>query len=512
MRLADLVAGLSRLADLGFGLPAGQSLRSAALAAVLGRQLGLPDADVQAGLFTALLFHVGCVGYAHETAALFGDEFVTQLAGEQTNPAEVGEVVDMLAGLVRGRPPREAARVAVTTVTRATQIGRAYSTASCEVGRDAARRLGLPAGVQHSVYHAAEWWNGKGAPDRLAGNDIPVGARLATLAATTVLFDTIGGVEVAVDAVRRRKGGILDPHLTEGLAERARPLFAEVDAADPYLLVLEVEPRPVAWVPDPQLVEVATVFGDLADLKTPFMYGHARGVATLARDAGRRLGVGAAELDELEVAGFLHDVGRVAISASVWEKPGPLSAHEWEQVRLHPYHSERILAGSQLLARLAPLVGAHHERSDGSGYHRGSPATELSMPARVLAAADVYQAMTQPRPHRPALAREQAQQQLAGDARTGALDAEAVSAVLAAAGHDTVVRRELPAALTDREVQVLRLVAEGCTNARIAERLVISRRTAEYHVQQIYRKIGVSSRAAAAMFAMEHHLLEHQDR
>jgi HD-GYP domain-containing protein (c-di-GMP phosphodiesterase class II) len=512
VRLADLVAGLSRLADLGFGLQAGQSLRSAALAAVLGRQLDLPDADVRAGLYAALLFHVGCVGYAHETAAVFGDEFAAQLAGERTNVADAREVLGLAARLGRGRPPLEAARLAVVLVIRGPRIGEAYSTASCEVGRDAARRLGLPVEVQDSVYHATEWWNGKGVPDRLAGDDIPVGARLATLAATAVLFDTIGGVEVAVDAVRRRKGGILDPHLTEGLAERAQVLLAEIDAADPYDLVLEVEPRPVASVPDPQLVEVAAVFGDLADLKTPFTYGHARGVAALARDAGQRLGIAAPDLDQLELAGFLHDVGRVAISASVWGKPGPLSAHEWEQVRLHAYHSERILAGSQLLAPLAPLVGAHHERCDGSGYHRGSPATELSMPARVLAAADAYQAMTQPRPHRPALAPEQAEQQLAGEARTGTLDAEAVNAVLAAAGHDTVVRRELPAGLTDREVQVLGLVAEGCGNARIAERLVISRRTAEYHVQQIYRKIGVSSRAAAAMFAMEHHLLEHEDR
>ena len=514
MRLADLVAGLSRLADVGFGLPAGQSLRSAALAAVFGRRLGLPDADVRAGLYTALLFHVGCVGYAHETAALFGDEFAAQLAGEQTNPADAREMLDTLVTrLMRGKPPLEAARVAVTVVTGGARIGRAHTTASCEVGRDAARRLGLPVEVQHSVYHGGEWWNGRGAPDRLAGEEIPVGARLATLAATAVLFDTVGGVMLAVNAVRGRKGGVLDPHLADHFTERAQALLGEVDAADPYELVLEIEPRPVASVAELQLVEVATVFGDLADLKTPFTHGHARGVAALARDAGRRLGLDTADLDVLEVAGLLHDIGRVAISNVVWEKPGHLDAHEWEQVRLHAYHSERILAGSQRLAPLARLVGAHHERCDGSGYHRGATSGELSPSARVLAAADAYQAMTQRRPHRPALAPEDAEAQLAHDARTGRLDAEAVAAVLAAAGHDAVVvRRERPAGLTDREVQVLGLVAAGCSNAQIAERLVISRRTAEYHVQQIYRKIGVSSRAAAAMFAMEHRLLEHQDR
>jgi DNA-binding NarL/FixJ family response regulator len=181
-------------------------------------------------------------------------------------------------------------------------------------------------------------------------------------------------------------------------------------------------------------------------------------------------------------------------------------------VRLHAYHSERILAGSGRLASLVPLVGGHHERCDGSGYHRGSTDTDLPMPCRVLAAADAYQAMTQRRPHRPALAPEQAEQELSDEARSGQQDADAISAVLAAAGHSAVVRRELPAGLTPREVEVLGLVAVGCNNPQIAKRLVISRRTAEQHVQNIYRKIGVSSRAAAALFAMEHSLLDPKDQ
>ncbi len=208
------------------------------------------------------------------------------------------------------------------------------------------------------------------------------------------------------------------------------------------------------------------------------------------------------------MAGHLHDVGRVAISNLVWEKPGPLTASDWEQVRLHAYHSERILAGSPRLEPLAQLVGAHHERCDGSGYHRGAGADELSLLARVLAAADAYQAMTQARPHRSALASEEIAQELRIDVRRGRLDPDAVNAVLGAAGHEAPeVRRELPAGLTDRQAQVLQLVAEGCSNRQIAERLVISRRTAESHVQQIYRKIGSSNRASAAMFAMEHDLL-----
>jgi HD-GYP domain-containing protein (c-di-GMP phosphodiesterase class II) len=514
LRLADLVAGLSRLADLGFGLHAGESLRAAALAIALGRELNLPTQDVRAALYTGLLLHIGCVGYAHETTRIFGDEFVANVAAERSNLADPRDVAaTFVPAVTRGRPALERARLTVTSLARGRQFGKSYDTASCEVGRDAARRLRLPLEVQRSVYHSSEWWNGGGAPAGLAAEDIPVGARVAALASTAVLFDTIAGVDAAVGAVQQRRGGILDPQMVGDFSRHAATLLGEIGARDPHEIVLEEEPKPVITVPDSQLVDVAAVFGDIADLKTPHTYGHARGVATIARDAGQRVGLHPDEVGDLEIAGFLHDVGRVAISNTVWEKPDSLNAHEREQVRLHAYHSERILAGSEQLARLARVVGMHHERCDGSGYHRGCASAELTMMPRVLAAADTYQAMTQERPHRPARTREKAEQELRDEVANGRLDADAVAAVLAAAGHaPPKVKRELPAGLTDREVEVLGLVAEGCSNKQIAQRLVISRRTAEHHVQQIYTKIGTSSRAAAAMFAMEHQLLKRKDR
>jgi HD-GYP domain-containing protein (c-di-GMP phosphodiesterase class II) len=509
VRLADLLAGLSRLADLGFGLQAGEALRSCALAGRLARSLELSDDDARAAFYTALLHHVGCVGYAHETARLFGDELAQNVAAGRTNPADRRDAfATYLPLLTAGRPPLERARLALTAVTKGDRFGTAFTTAACEVGRDAARRLRLPAEVQRSVYHVYEEWRGGGVPAGLAGDDLPMGSRLARLTGVAVLFDTVGGVEAAVDAVRRRSGGMLDPSLAGRFVDDAEALLGELNAADPRTMVLEAEPRPVVSVPDGRLAEVAAVFADVADLKTPFTHGHSSGVARLARGAGERLRLPPETVADLEVAGLLHDVGRVAVPDTVWEKPGRLTGHEWEQVRLHAYHSERILAGSERLASLASVVGMHHERLDGRGYHRGCGRAELPMAARALAAADAYQAMTQPRPHRPALAPEEAERRLLADARSGALDADAAGAVLAVAGHAAVVPRQaLPAGLSPREVEVLGLVAEGCSNAQIAERLVISRRTAEHHVAHIYTKIGVSSRAAAALFAMEHRLL-----
>ena len=508
MRLADLLAGLSRLADLGFGIPAGEALRSAALATLLGRSLAVADDDLRAAIYTAMLHHVGCTGYAHEAGGAVGDELTMYAVTAQTNLADPKEMfTTFLPGLLAGRSLPDQLRLAAITFTKGRRIGVASTTAACEVGRDAARRLGLPTEVQQSLYRSYEWWNGKGVPDGLAGDEIPLGARLAAVSSTASLLDTVADRARVAEVIRGGSAALFDPELANHLGDHLDELLDELAACDPHALVLEAEPQPVAEVLDQQVVEVAAVFGDLADLKTPYLHGHSRGVARLARNAGSRLQMGAGDLDDLEVAGLLHDVGRVAISAAVWDKPGRLTTHEWEQVRLHAYHSERILAGSERLSHLAPLVGMHHERGDGSGYHRGSKRGELPVPARVLAAADAYQAMTQPRPHRRALHPEQAEEQLLGDVGNGRFDEDAASAVLAAAGHDVEVRREPPAGLTDREVEVLTLVAAGCTNREIAEQLVISPRTAEHHVQNIYAKLGASSRAAAALFAMEHGLL-----
>ena len=204
----------------------------------------------------------------------------------------------------------------------------------------------------------------------------------------------------------------------------------------------------------------------------------------------------------------MHDLGRVAVENGVWEKPGPLTTSEWEQVRLHPYYTERILVRCRSLASLVQPASSHHERLDGSGYHRSLSAESLSRSDRILAAADVYAALTSDRPHRPAFRDDEAARTLEAEAASK-LDADAVSCVLAAAGQRAApLPRRWPADLTDREVEVLRLIARGRSNREVAERLFISPKTVGRHVENLYAKIGVSSRGAAAVFAMEHRLLD----
>jgi HD-GYP domain-containing protein (c-di-GMP phosphodiesterase class II) len=510
LRVADLLGGLSIVADLGFGLPPEEAMRSCLIGTALARRMGVPEHEVADTFYASLLRHVGCVALSHETAAVFGDELANTRAVAKTNFADPKDILrTLIPETTRGMRPLARARAAAFIVIRGQAFGQRYMAGSCEVARETARRIGLAQGVQRALYEADESWDGGGGPGRIKGEQIAMTARIARAAGEAARFDHIGGREAAIDALRHRAGGMLDPSIVEVFIANAPALLGEADRGDPRERILEVEPEPVVEKDETELVELAAAFGDLADLKTPFTHGHAREVARLAGGAAERLRLDAATAARLNVAALLHDLGRVGISDAIWEKPGPLTAAEWEQVRLHPYHSERILATSRALEPMASIAGMHHERLDGSGYHRGCRARDIPPAARVLAAADAFQAMTQNRPHRDALSPEEASRELARESRAGRLDADAVSAVLEAAGQRrSRGRGDLrPAGLSEREIEVLRLVAEGCSNREVAKRLYVSPRTAEHHVQHIYTKIGVSSRAAAALFAVEHDLL-----
>ena len=509
LRLADLLASVSLVSDLGFALPAEESMRTAVVAADLARRSGLDDGAVADALYTSLLQHVGCTGFAHETAAVYGDEMAVNAAAARTDTNDTRDMVDTyLRAVVRGRGPLDWVRVVAFTALRGDRFGRQFATARCEVGRETARRIGLGDGVRRALHEVAEAWNGRGSAMGLRGEDISIVARVAVVAATAVRFDAIGGVEAAREAVRRRAGGELDPMVAATFVEHGAEVLSELATGDPRELVLAAEPRPVHEVPATQLVRLGAAVGDVADLKSTYTLGHSGGVAAVATAAAVRVGLGADAIERVRLAALLHDVGRVGVSASTWERPGRLTAGEWEQVRLHAYHSERILGRSDGLRPIAVLAGMHHERLDGSGYHRGSLARDIGTEARILAAADAFQAMTSERPHRRALPSDAAARELERETAEGRLDRDVVRVVVESAGLETrATRANLPAGLSQREAEVLGLVARGLSNRQIAERLVVSPRTAEHHVQHIYAKIGVSSRAAAALFAMEHGLV-----
>jgi HD-GYP domain-containing protein (c-di-GMP phosphodiesterase class II) len=247
---------------------------------------------------------------------------------------------------------------------------------------------------------------------------------------------------------------------------------------------------------------------DFTDLRSPSRAGHSRGVAALAARATERAGLPEGEVTNLRRAGLVHDLGMHGIPATILDKPGRLSAAESERVRLHAYYTERMLARPQALAHIGSIASKVNERIDGSGYHRGLPSAAIPAPARMLAAADVFQAMTEPRPYRQAHTTKEATDTLSREAREGRLAPEAVDAVLGAAGVRSPKRRSGPAGLTPREVEVLVLLARGGTTKHIARALGIAPKTAGTHIERIYAKTGAVSRSTATLFALQQGLLD----
>jgi HD-GYP domain-containing protein (c-di-GMP phosphodiesterase class II) len=506
LRLADLFAALSVATDLGMGHEPEKAIRSCLVATELARESRLPESVVRDVYYTSMLQHLGCTASMHELVHMFGSDREVLVHAEHLDDSTLRGALALFALAGRGTGPRRG-RYLARTLAGGSEGGKAIVRATCEVGTRMAERLHLGDGVRAALGDSTETWDGSLGAYGRTGNEIAVPARYALVATQAVIFDRLGGPEAAADVVRQRAGHWFDPEVADVFSRIGPDLLRRLEDADVWAEVVEVEPAPVRRAPASQLDVIAEVFADVVDLKSPYTLGHSSGVAELATAAAKQVGLRADRVALLRQAALLHDLGRVAVSGSVWEQPRSLRAAEWEQVRLHAYQTERILSGSPALVEQARIAGMHHERRDGSGYHHGASGAAIPIEAQLLATADAFQAMTQTRPHRAALQPQQAAAQLEADAAGGRLDGECVSAVLQAAGQESRAKPSWPAGLTDREMEVLRLLAAGSTNRQIASELVISPRTAEHHVQHIYGKIGGSTRAAAALFAMEHGLV-----
>jgi HD-GYP domain-containing protein (c-di-GMP phosphodiesterase class II) len=506
-RLAELVAALSLASDLGVGQPMEHVLRSCLLAVGFGRRLGLAEQELADIYDVSLLRRIGCMGDAREASYWFGDELAARagfLALDATRRPQ------FLAHAVRhvgsGRPPLARARVLADAVVHLPGAWGAAATTHSEVAQRLASDLGFGEAVIAALGQTYAHWDGGGQPRRLAGERIALTARIVTLAGDAEVFHRLGGVETMTEVIRRRAGSWYDPALCRRFVAAVHRLVEGLGEATSWDAVLAAEPVAGRCLDAAGVDAALAALADFVDLKSPFFSRHSRGVAERARAAGESLGLPEYDVRLLWRAGLVHDLGRAGVPNSIWEKPGPLAEWERERVRLHPYYAERMLHRVPSLQPAARLAALHHERLDGSGYHRGVAASDLPVAARVLQAADVRQALGEERPHRRAFALAEAAEELRREVREGRLDGAAVEAVLAGAGR-RARRRQWPAGLTTREVEVLRLLAGGHTNKDIARRLYLSPRTVGHHVQHIYRKLGVSTRAGATLFGMQHDLL-----
>ena len=507
VRLAELVASLSLATDLGRGQPMEHCIRRARLALRLADRVDAAADDRIATYYTGLLDGVYCHADANEQAMWFGDDIAVKAETYAADKESLRGLLIMLRRLGSGESGlRRARRMASFPVRGWPEVNQWLRTHSA-LQAQFATRIGLPASVSAALQRSYERWDGKGVPSGLRGEEVPLAARIVCLADIVEVYHHRGGIEAARDVASARSAAEFDPHLTRVFREHAADILRGLGEASSWRETIDAEPGLDRVVTGAELDDALEAMGDLVDLKSPHMAGHSRGVAQLAAEAARVAGLPRVDQAVLRRAGFVHDLGRLGVSNAIWDKPGRLTPSELERVRLHPYLSDRMVASIPALEPVRLLAARHHERLDGSGYPAGLSGAELAQPDRILAAADAYHAMTEPRPYRAELPRGAAAAELRAEVRAGRLDGEAVEAVLAAAGHRAPARREWPRGLTAREVEVLSLLARGHHNKEIATRLFITPKTVSSHIEHIYAKLDVSSRARATHFATQHGLV-----
>ena len=517
---AELMAAMSLACDTGMGLPLETGLATCLVSMELGRAADLTAAELDRTYRLALLQHVGCTSVAAENAAAMGDELVLREHSVLLNFADNREMFRFMLGHVgRVNPVLERPWALARALAKGRHL---LDTAPevCEAGRMLGSRCGYDGDCLADLETVYECWDGSGVPAGLSGDDIPRPVQVVQVATLAVNAERLLGADASTALVRARSDHTLSPAV------------AEVFLADPALVMSVLGVRETLWdavlyaEPDPtdptsesphepttppraksRSVDVEgalSAIADFADLNAPCLVGHSRGVARLAGAAAAVYGLPATEVDRTRWAGYVHDVGRVSVSAAIWNSAKPLTPDQREKLRLHPYYTQRVLQRAPFLRSLNDVASSHHERLDGSGYFRGAAGLSLSAAARVLAAADVYQTKVEPRPHRPALDAQAAAAHLKAEAQAGRLDTTAVEAVLEAAGQP---RGENRSRLTPREVEILVAAAHGGSIRQVARSLGIAPKTVDGHLQRIYPKIGVSTRAGATLYALEHGIL-----
>jgi HD-GYP domain-containing protein (c-di-GMP phosphodiesterase class II) len=507
VQLAEVVGAIALAADLGLGQPLDHVLRSCVVATRFAEHLGVSREDRDATYWTTLFMTAGCTGSSYELSEVFGDDIAFRAGIFWVPPTTVNMLRFMLgrAGSGKGVIARVQARANLLR-TKLSAVERALI-AHCHVSARLAERVGLGERVVTSLLQTFARWDGKGLPSGLAGDDILLPIRITNIANVVTAHAREQGVAAAAESVRPFSGTDFDPRLCNAWRAAAPDVLSSIEGQSSWERVVADQAAGRAPLTEGELDDALELIADYADLKSPWFTGHSRSVASLAAAAARRAQLPESEVISLRRAALVHDIGRNGVPNSIWDKRGPLSDSEMERVQLHAYYTDRVLRRAGKLAELASVASAAHERIGGGGYPRQIGGLTIPLLGRYLEAADVYQAMLEDRPHRPAHSYADAGVELRRAAHAGELDGSAVDAVLTAAGHATRSRPSAPAGLTPRETEVLVLASRGGTIRSVAQKLDIAPKTAGNHLEHIYSKIGVSTRAEAAMFAMQHGLL-----
>jgi HD-GYP domain-containing protein (c-di-GMP phosphodiesterase class II) len=514
VRRADFLMALAYATDLATGHSRDFALRSCVVAMRLAEAAGLDELTRRSVYHQALLRYIGCNADTHLLAAAFGDEIALRRDLQRIdigNKSELTEtIVRAITRTLADAPPAELAKAVERGLAEAMQVNIPVLSGHCEVAQRIAERIGLADEIRENLGQLYERWDGRGLPRGLSGNAVKLPVRLVTLAQDAIALSEAHGFDIMKTMIAKRAGGAYEPELAALFAAHAEQLLAGLDGPVDRAAILALEPVPHSMLDETACEQAYLAIADMIDMRMPFTFGHSRAVAALVDAAGKHMALPAADIRDARWAAYTHDIGELAVPVSTWMRAGPLTERETDASQLHPYHGERALAslGSDGKA-VAALVLRHHERLDGSGYHRNARGPDLSPGARILAAAEAFQTAREARPYRAASTDTAAAAKLRSAVRDGTLCPDAVEAVLASAGQPA--RRamgERLAGLTAREIEVLRLIAGGLTAKEAARQLEIAPKTADNHIQSLYSKIGVTTRAGAALYALEHGLVQ----
>ncbi len=520
VRIADLLSALSLAADLGVGLPAEHAVRSCYLGMRIADRLKV-SLDQQVGLYYAeLLMDAGCTAWtSHFARYVMSDEIVARrdyyFFTDDHSPIEVmGWLKEYVA---TGQPTHVRAQQLLNFALHGKESTREGFRNTCEVAGRFAARLGMPEVVQTALVSVFEQWDGSG-PGGIRGEAVPLISRIVYITSFLEAFHHVGGRTAAVRLAEERRGKAFDPTVVDAFLSLAseEALWETLEQESVWMRVLSMEPpSPYRYIKEEKLDDVALSFADFADLKSFYTSGHSRRVGDVAERMAKHMRLAEGEVSAIRRAALMHDVGLVAVPSFILHKPqNQLTQVDWERLRLHPYHAERILARVPVLAPIVPLIAAHHERLDGQGYYRGLSGSQIPLGARIIAVADRFDELTHERPDEPAVEQEAALQQMS-DEVGHALCPDAFRALaeeLRTSGATSLSRRKnrtpaWPAGLTDREVEIVRLLVKGLSRHEMAKQLIVSEHTVRHHLEHIYDKVGVSTRVGATLFAVEHDLL-----
>jgi HD-GYP domain-containing protein (c-di-GMP phosphodiesterase class II) len=429
LRLSEVLAGLSHALDITEGQARGHAQRSCLIGMRLAASLSLDD-DARSSLFYALLLKdAGCSANASKVAALFGaDDATVKSSRRLTDTSSRAEgIFHTLRIAAPGAPVLARARRVGAVLRFGTDGARGLVELRCERGAEVVRAIGLGELAARAILDVDEHWDGSGYPDGIAGEQISLAGRVLCLSQTAEVFWEHGGPAAACEIARRRRGSWFDPALADALValEHDTELWASLGAPE----VTAVEPPDRVLVADDALLDrVAHAFASVVDAKSPHTAHHSEGVTEIAAALGTLLELDPATRMMLRRAALLHDVGKLGVSSRILDKPGRLGEAEWRTVRLHPRWTMEILTRISAFHDVARVAAAHHERLDGSGYFRGLTARELDVPSRILAVADVAEALSADRPYRGALSPDEVLAIMRHDAGR-ALDPDAFAAL-----------------------------------------------------------------------------------